>query len=110
MKKHLTLLTLLSLMVLYGCTPANVLTEEERKTQNVATEAVATLLFDNELDELASYNVRKDGHVIIKFHQSVPEPTYTAIVDKLRATPGIPSVYAEQGGKEVCNPFKRPAR
>ena len=43
----------------------------------------------------------------IKFHESVKEKTYTDIVEKLRGITAIKSVYAEQGGKQVCaNPFR----
>ncbi len=90
------------IIFLAGCSSPNILTEEEIKTQNAASEAVSGLLFENELDTLASYNVRKNGLVVIKFHKSVKEDTYTNIVAKLRKTTGIKGVYAEQGGKEVC--------
>jgi hypothetical protein len=92
-------------ILLAGCSSPNVLSEEEIEAQNAASEAVTSLLFENELDTLASYNVRKDGLVVIKFHESVKEDTYTDIVAKLRKTAGIRKVYAEQGGKEVCSIF-----
>jgi hypothetical protein len=38
------------------------------KTQNAASEAVTGLLIENELDALASFNVRKNGLVVIKLH------------------------------------------
>ena len=85
-----------------GCSSPNILSEDERKTQDAASEAVSGLLFENELDTQASYNVRKSGLVVIKFHKGVKEDVYTNIVAKLRKTPGIRGVYAEQGGKEVC--------
>lgn len=93
------------ILLLSACSSQSVLTEEEKRTQDAATEAVTGLLFENDLSTLASYNVRKDGRVVIKFHESVKEETYTDIVTKLRKTPDIKSVYAEQGGKEVCNPL-----
>ena len=90
------------IIFLAGCSSPNILTEEEKKTQDAASEAVSGLLFDNELDTLASYNVRKNGYVVIKFHKSIKQKTYTNIVAKLRKTTSIRGVYAEQGGKEVC--------
>lgn len=87
---------------LTGCSSPNVLSEEEIKTQNAASDAVSSLLFDNELETLSSYNVRKNGYVVIKFHESIKENIYTDIVGKLRKTASIKGVYAEQGGKEVC--------
>ena len=91
------------IIILAGCSSPNVISDEERKLQDAASEAVSGLLFENELDILASYNVRKSGYVVIKFHKSVKEDTYTDIVGKLRNTAGIKAVYAEQGGKEVCS-------
>lgn len=93
-------------ILLSACSSPNVLTEEERRMQDAAAEAVSSLLFENDLSTLASYNVRKDGLVVIMFHESVKEETYTDIVKKLRNTAGIKKVYAEQGGKQVCNQFK----
>ena len=109
MRKTHAYIILFFVFFISGCDTTNVISEEEMKVQNAASEAVSGLLFDNELDNLASYNVRKDGHVVIKFHESVKSETYTDIVTKLRNTPGIKSVYAEQSGKEVCNPFHRTA-
>lgn len=88
---------------LSACSSPDILTEEERRTQDIAAEAVSTLLFENDLSTLASYNVRKDGLVVIKFHKSITEEIYTDIVRQLRKTAGIKRVYAEQGGKEVCH-------
>ena len=98
---HITIIAIF-LIIIAGCSSPNVLSEEERKTQDAASEAVSGLLFENELYTLASYNVRKSGYVVIKFHKSVKENTYIDIVGKLRKTAGIKAVYAEQGGKEVC--------
>jgi hypothetical protein len=90
------------IVFLAGCSSPNVLSEKEKETQDAASDAVSGLLFENELDTLASYNVRKNGYVVIKFHESVKQNTYTNIVAQLRKTTGIRGVYAEQGGKEVC--------
>jgi hypothetical protein len=87
---------------LSGCTADNVLTKEEIENQNKSSEIVTGVLFNNDLDETASYNIRKDGYVVILFDSSVPENKYTEAVNQLRSSPGIPGVWAEQSGVEVC--------
>ena len=81
---------------------SNELTQEEIETQNKADLEVASLLFEYELDKLASYNVHKDGSVIIKFDREVSNEIYTLIVEQLRDSSEITSIYATQGGQEVC--------
>jgi len=88
-------------IILSAC-QSNEFTPEEIARQNAADADVSTILFAHELDNHASYNVHKDGSVVIKFDQSVNSPTYTSVVDELRATPTIKSVYAEQSGRQVC--------
>lgn len=100
----LVLLFLIAISV--GCVSNNVVTREEVATQNRVDAAVSGVLFDNDMDKEASYNIRKNGHVVIKFDESVPQKTYTKIVELLRKHQDIPSVYAEQGGVEVCQPFR----
>lgn len=92
--------------LLVGCVSNNVVTKEEVATQNRVDTAVSGILFDNDLDKEASYNIRKSGHVVIKFHESVSTKTYTRVVELMRNNKDIPSVYAEQGGVEVCKPFR----
>lgn len=87
---------------LVGCGSENVLTKEEMAVQNAADDVVATLLFDKEMTTRASYNVRKDGYVVIKFDKSVQSAEYNEIVKALRDNPKISGVMAEQMGKEVC--------
>jgi len=50
------------------------------------------------MSETASYNVKKDGSVVIKFAESVSQQNYTKIVDLLRSNKAVDSVYAEQSG------------
>ena len=102
-KKFIFSLLLLSyVLIMLSACQSNELTPEEIARQNAADAEVATILFTHELDNHASYNVHKDGSVVIKFDQSVNSPTYTSVVDELRATPTIKSVYAEQSGRQVC--------
>lgn len=96
-------------LLLAGCVGNDSLTREEMGIQNRADAVVSQLLFERELDTTASYNVHKDGFVVIKFDASVPPARYTEIVDTLRASPDIRGVRAEQSGREVCplQPFRR---
>jgi hypothetical protein len=91
----------LVLIFLSAC-QANEFSAEEIAQQNAADSAVASLLFEKELDSLASYNVHKDGSVVIKFDASVSTQNYTDAVDALRQIDSIKGVQAEQGGQEVC--------
>ena len=87
---------------LLGCTADNVLTKEDIKSQNSSAQVVANVLFENDIDEAASYNIRKDGYVVIQFDNSVPEKIYTKVVNQLRSSDGVSGVWAEQSGVEVC--------
>lgn len=81
---------------------ASGLTQEEMERQHQADTSVSGLLFENGLEEKASYNVRKDSSVKILFDKTVGWAEYTMIVNKLREDKHISSVYAEQDGAEVC--------
>ena len=96
--------TLLSIFIftIYGCSTGNYVTKEEIVNQNNASEAVTNTLFNNDLDEAATYSISKEGHVDINFDKSVPEQTYTSVVTQLRKNSYIKSVWATQGGVEVC--------
>ena len=89
-------------LTLAGCATDQRISPQERRIQDAADTAVAALLFEREMDSLASYHVRKDGFVVIKFHKSLATPRYDAVVKALRANPAIAGVRAEQGGAEVC--------
>jgi len=88
---------------LAGCAQGNMMiSAQERARQDAADAAVAQWLFERELTDAASYNVRMDGHVVIRFDRSVSVSAYADIVGRLRRDPDIASVYAEQAGTEVC--------
>lgn len=89
-------------LFLSGCAGSNVVTKEEIEIQNKADVVVSGVLFDNDVDNSASYNIRKSGLVVIKFDDSVPKHTYTEVVNVLRSNSAITGVRAEQGGMEVC--------
>ena len=91
----------LFITILTAC-QSNELSPQEIAIQNAADAEVAAVLFEKDLDNHASYNVHKDGSVVIKFDRSVSSERYTDVVDTLRATAEINSVYAEQSGHQVC--------
>ena len=100
--KALTIKLLLILGLLPGCAGDNVVTREEIEIQNKADAVVSGILFDHDLNNTASYNIRKNGLVVIKFDASVSKQNYTEIVNLLRSSPEIYGVQAEQSGVEVC--------
>jgi len=92
----------LALLLLSGCASDQVISQEEMRVQDAAAAEVANVLFDMQMDTLASYNVRRDGYVVIKFDQSVSFASYNDVVETLRSKKAISGVYAEQGGRQVC--------
>ena len=101
MKLHYTLFILI-LSLLTACSYPNVLTKKEMAIQSKVDSEVSAVLFDHDMSETASYNIRKNGTVAIKFEESVSEKKYTKIVNLLRSNKAIDGVYAEQSGQEVC--------
>ena len=99
------LLLILSFSFFYGCESSNVISKEEMEIQNKSDAVVSATLFENNLTEKASYNIRTDGSVSIKFSESVSIGDYTRVVKLLRSNSAIKRVYAEQSGREVC-PFR----
>ncbi len=85
-----------------GCTSEQLISEADRERQYRIDSVIAQTLFEDDLDQLASYKIRNDGTVVIKFSPTVPRPHYTRVVDSLRAHPAIDKLYAEQGGQQVC--------
>ena len=98
------LISVLAASFLSSCASDQVISREEMRVQDAAATEVANVLFDKEMDNLASYNVRRDGYVVIKFDKSVTFADYNAVVQTLRAKKTIHGVYAEQGGVQVCRP------
>ncbi len=87
---------------LTACASDQVLSQEEMRIQSAADTAVAGYLFDHKMDELMSYIVRRDGFVLVKFHDSVQPSVYNKVVAELRDIPDIHGVHAEKSGVEVC--------
>ncbi len=107
MKKHIVLrtmstLSICALLFAGACTPENTLTERERQLQSAADNQVASILFEEDLTQRASYRVHKNGVVVIKFAESVTPAAYTGVVERLRRNADIRTVQAEQAGREVC--------
>lgn len=98
MKYALTLI--FSFLLLNGC--ASGLTQAEIETQNKADIVVSEVLFDKQMEEKASYFVRKDGSVKILFAKDVSFIDYNEVVNQLRKSDAIRSVYAEKDGEQVC--------
>ena len=100
-KQWMWVLILGALMGLAGC-QSNTVSSEQRALMDAADRAVSEALFDAEVDASTSYNVHKDGFVVIRFGGGVPSDVYTSVVAQLRADERINGVKAEQGGREVC--------
>lgn len=94
-------LSILSLF-LAGCVSDKVLSQDEIENQNKASAIVAGILFEHDLDDSASYNIRKTGYVVIMFDDNVSEKKYTEVVKLLRSNADIKGLRAEQFGVEVC--------
>ena len=103
-QKHrfFTFTSLIALLWLTGCASDQVISQEEIRVQDAAATEVTNVLFEKDMDTLASYNVRRDGYVVIKFDQSVSFAQYNDVVETLRSKKAISGVYAEQGGTQVC--------
>ena len=102
MKKSWLLWVAFLAVIAGGCVDQQSLTQEELENQNRVDAIVSGVLFENELDEAASYNIHKDGFVVIKFGESVPFDKYNHVVGLLRSNKEINGLRAEQGGREVC--------
>jgi len=102
MPRTLTFLCWLTTLLISGCNTTESLTREELAIQNAADEQVALILFERELEGSTSYNVHKNGHVVIKFKEDVWESDYTAAVAEMRKNPAISGVTAKQGGRAIC--------
>lgn len=64
--KYRTSILVIFLSVLYGCGAENVLTKKEMAIQSKANLIVANTLFDNDMNDKASYHFSKKGTVTIK--------------------------------------------
>ena len=101
------MVVIFSSFLLAACTGGAALTQAERSLQQAADYSVATILFENELEGQASYNVHTDGSVVILFDENVSFADYTRVVGQMRAVPEIRAVRATQSGREVC-PLRQP--
>ncbi len=97
-----SLLSIALVLFLTACVDQNTLTKEEIIKQSKADAFVSGVLFERDMDAQASYNIRKDGFVVIKFDESISSKEYTKVVETLRASNELAGIRAEQGGREVC--------
>ncbi|MES9833444.1 MAG: hypothetical protein ABW139_14515 [Candidatus Thiodiazotropha sp. DIVDIV] len=102
MIKYPIFVVAVSMFLVADCADQSTLTMEQLEKQSRADEIVSSVLFEHELDEEVSYNVRKDGFIVVKFAKSVRADRYRKVVEILRSSPEINVVRAEQGGREVC--------
>lgn len=96
------ILTSILLLFLVGCVTDMELTQDEIENQNKASAVVSEVLFEHDLSDSASYNIRKDGYVVIIFDDNVSDKNYTEVVRLLRTNVDIKGIRAEQFGVEVC--------
>ena len=99
---RIIILSAIIVFVVTACVDQNTLTKEEMIKQSQADAFVSGVLFESDMDGLASYNIRKDGFVVIKFDESIKSKDYTEVVETLRSSEELTGVRAEQGGREVC--------
>jgi len=91
------------ILLLASCsTNSNELTKEEVLIQQKATNALTEILFEHELDEKSSFEVKKDGFVNLRIQGLVAIKTYTKAIKALRTHKDIKGVHAKKGGVEVC--------
>jgi YbbR domain-containing protein len=83
-------------------TNTNEVSKEEMLLQEKATNALTEILFDHELDEKSSFEVKEDGFVNLRIQGLVAIKTYTKAIKALRAHKDIKGVHAKKGGVEVC--------
>lgn len=98
MNHPLLLSVFVLVLLLCGCAGQDSLSQEELKKQYQVDSVVSSVLFEHELDESASYHVRNDGFVVIKFADAVPFDIYNKVVSELRANPEVEGLRAEQNG------------
>lgn len=94
--------TILLAFLMVSCSNQEVLTEKERAKQLSIDNLVSETLFQNNLEEDASYHIDGKGHVQINFEPLVPTSLSDRIVHQLRAEPLIKSVTAKQNGQTIC--------
>lgn len=70
-----------------------------------ATNALTSILFDNEAESFTSYRISKDGFVDIVFAKNTPDLTYSLILNQLKHHSDITGVLAGKGGPN-CNLFR----
>ena len=97
---------LFAVIMVYGITAANTLLAEDSKDLNSkATDAVTEILFDADIDDLASYKINDKGFLDITFANNTPDLLYSLMLNKFLHHPDIKGVLAGRGGP-ACSRFK----
>lgn len=81
-----------ALLLLVSLVSAGQVQAEDRQAK--ADEAVANILFDNELSEYSTYVISSDGQVDILFPNNMPNDFYKKIIAEMEAHPDIGYVLA----------------
>jgi len=85
--------------MVYGIAAANtVLAEDSKDLNSKATDAVTEILFDVDIDDLASYTINNKGFLDITFASNTPDLLYSLMLNKFRHHPDIKGVLAGRGG------------
>lgn len=79
--------------MIFGITAAYALDAETK-----ATNAVTSILFEAEADDIASYKINEDGFLDITFASNTPDLLYSLLLNKFLRHPDIKGVLAGRGG------------
>jgi len=70
-----------------------------------ATDALTSIIFDNDAESFTTYRISNKGFVDIIFAINTPDLTYSLLLNKLQRHPDIKGVLAGRGGPS-CNSFR----
>ena len=93
---------LLAVLITCGIAATGPVLAEDALTKT--SSAVASILFEYDADEFASYGIRNDGFLDITFARNTPDDLYSEILNKLQKHPDIKGVLAGKGGPS-CSRF-----
>ena len=97
---------LLAALMVYGISTASTALAEDFKDLNSkATDAVTEILFDADIDNLATYKISEKGFLDITFAKNTPDLLYSVMLNKFLHHPDIKGVLAGRGGPS-CSHFK----
>ena len=95
-----------AVVMAYGIASTNtVLAKDLKDLNSKATDAVTEILFDTNIDDLATYKINDIGFLEITFANNTPDLLYSLMLNKFRNHPDIKGVLAGRGGP-ACSQFK----